>query len=92
MQKMELINESTSEKIALEMLEQDRWAVYKKNFERLSDSCQQVLRMFLQKKPKSEIIEELGYSSEYVVNNRIYKCKNKLKSLIQADPLYKKLK
>ena len=78
--------------MALEILENDRWEVYHRNFNLLSDNCKIVLSLFLKKKKQKDIAKELGYNSESVVRQRVFKCKSKLIKLIQKDTAYKKLK
>jgi hypothetical protein len=48
--------------------------------------------LFFAKIPYSHIAKEHGYSSETVVRQRVFKCKNKLIELIKKDPRYKSLK
>ena len=88
----EVTDESNAKLMALEILEHDRREVYLRNFNLLSDNCKKVLSLFLKKRKQKEIAEELGYSSETVVRQRVFKCKNKLTKLIQKDASYHKLK
>lgn len=88
----EFSNESWAKSMALEILENDRWEVYHRNFNLLSDNCKIVLSLFLKKKKQKDIAKELGYNSESVVRQRVFKCKSKLIKLIQKDTAYKKLK
>jgi len=88
----EINDESNAKLMALEILENDRWEVYLRNFNLLSDNCKKVLSLFLKKRKQKEIAEELGYSSDTVVRQRVFKCKSKLIKLIQKDSSYKKLK
>ena len=88
----ELYNEGIAKMTALEILENDRWEVYLRHFNMMSDNCKKILSAFLKKKPYAEITKELGYTSESVVRQRVFKCKSKLTKLIKTDPSYKKLK
>ena len=88
----EITDENNAKVIALEILENDRREVYLRNFNLLSDNCKKVLSLFLKKRKHKEIAEELNYSSETVVRQRVFKCKNKLTKLIQKDSSFKKLK
>jgi len=88
----EVSDESNAKIMALEILENDRREVYLRNFNLLSDNCKKVLSLYLKKRKHKEIAEDLGYNSETVVRQRIFKCKAKLTKLIQKDALYKKLK
>ena len=88
----EFTDESYAKSMALEILENDRREVYLRNFNLLSDNCKKVLSLFLKKRKQKEIAEELGYSSETVVRQRVFKCKSKLTKIIQKDASYKRLK
>jgi RNA polymerase sigma factor (sigma-70 family) len=88
----EISDENTAKSIALQILENDRREVYLRNFNLLSDNCKKVLSLFLKKRKHKEIAEELGYNSESVVRQRVFKCKNKITKLIQKDPSFNKLK
>jgi len=88
----EVTDENNAKLMALEILEHDRREVYLRNFNLLSDNCKKVLSLFLKKRRQKEIAEELGYNSETVVRQRVFKCKSKLTKLIQKDAAYKKLR
>lgn len=88
----EVTDESSTKLMALEILEHDRREVYLRNFNLLSDNCKKVLSLFLKKRKQKEIAEELGYNSEAVVRQRVFKCKSKLTKFIQKDASYTKLK
>lgn len=95
-QKNSIIKDISDEKwahsMAIALLENDRWELYQKNFNLLSDNCKKVLSLFLKKYKQKEIAEELGYNSETVVRQRVFKCKSKLVKLIQKDSSYNNLK
>jgi len=88
----EITDESNAKLMALQILENDRREVYLRNFNLLSDNCKKVMSLFLKKRKQKEIAEELGYSSETVVRQRVFKCKSKLIKLIKKDVSYEKLK
>ncbi|MDC8004681.1 RNA polymerase sigma factor [Aureisphaera galaxeae] len=69
--------------------EEEKWILYREMFELLSDNCKEVLRLLYKKLPYAKICEILGYSSEVVARQRVFKCRKKLSSLIQKDPRYK---
>lgn len=71
--------------IAMATLEQERWELYNTYFEKLSENCKQVLKLFFKRTPYKEIVKRFNYSSETVARQRVFKCKNKLKSLISSD-------
>jgi RNA polymerase sigma factor (sigma-70 family) len=88
----EFSDEPMAKTIALEILENDRWEVYHRNFNLLSDNCKKVMSLYLKKYKQKDIAKELGYNSETVVRQRVFKCKSKLIKLIHKDSVYKKLK
>ena len=88
----EISDENSSKLIALQILENDRREVYLRNFNLLSDNCKKILTLFLKKRKHKEIAKEMGYNSEVVVRQRVFKCKNKITKLIQKDPSFKNLK
>ena len=76
------------EDIADTSLWQERWDIYEDNFQKISENCQKVLALHLKKTPAKIIMEELGYSSENVVAQRIFKCKKSLIEFVKKDPRY----
>lgn len=96
-QKIKVTNEGIVElkdddtEIALAALEQERWEMFTNYFQKLSDGCQQILKLFFDKIPYAEIVERFDYNSETVARQRVFKCKNKLKELISNDKRFKSL-
>ncbi len=88
----EVSDEVNTKQLAIEILENDRWELYLKNFNLLSDNCKKVLALFFKKTKQKEIAHKFGYASETVVRQRIFKCKSKLIKLIKEDDEYQKLK
>ena len=86
---VELVSEETD--MAKALLEQERWELFKEKLEELSDNCKQIIKMFLEKKSYSEIMNKLSYSSETVVRQRVFKCKSKLIKIIRSDDRFHKL-
>ena len=78
--------------MALAILDQERWELYKEAFERLSDNCKQILGYFFDKLSYKDIVAKTSYSSETVVRQRVFKCKAKLSEYIQSDVRFKELK
>ncbi len=70
-------------------IEQQYWDVYIDNFQRLSENCKTILNMAFSKIPYSNIKDKLGYASELVVKQRVFKCKAKLAKLIKVDHRFK---
>lgn len=80
------------EDIALSALEQKRWELFKSSFDLLSENCRAVLQLFFNKTSYAEIVSNLGYNSETVARQRVFKCKAKLTALIKKDHKFKSLK
>ncbi|OED45202.1 RNA polymerase subunit sigma [Flavobacteriaceae bacterium (ex Bugula neritina AB1)] len=80
------------EDLALAILDQDRWELFKDSMEKLSENCKEVLQFFFNKLSYKEIVGKTSYSSETVVRQRVFKCKAKLSNLIQSDKRFKALK
>lgn len=76
------------EQITDTTLWQERWDIYEDNFRKISENCQQVLSLHLKKTPAKVIMQKLGYSSESVVAQRVFKCKKSLIEFIKKDPRY----
>lgn len=76
---------------ALASLEQERWELFTERFQSISENCRKVLSLFFNKTPYSEIVKKMGYNSETVVRQRVFKCKNKLTEIIKSDKRYKSL-
>lgn len=70
-------------------LEQEQMELYREKFNLLSDNCKEILSLFFNNISYDRIIKELSYASINTARQRIFKCKNKLISLIKADPLFK---
>ncbi|GEQ86193.1 hypothetical protein ULMS_17010 [Patiriisocius marinistellae] len=77
---------------ALALLEQKRWELFNESLKSISENCQEVLKLFFTKTAYSIIVEKLGYNSETVARQRVFKCKKKLSQIIKNDPRFKMLK
>jgi len=80
------------EDFANAILEQKQWELYNEAFNKLSDNCQEILKLFFKKFSYQQMLEILDYKSENVIKQRVFKCKSKLKSMIVSDKRYKELK
>lgn len=69
----------------------DRYRLYQDHFKELSEDCQKVLKLFMDKVPLKKIAEIMGYASEKYAKKRKYTCKENLVNSIQQDPKYKEL-
>ncbi len=81
--------ENKNQNLTMCTLEQEKWEIFNENLQALSENCKTILSYFFNKKPYSEIMELMGYTSDNVVRQRIFKCKKKLTELIKEDPKYK---
>lgn len=70
----------------------DRYLLYQKHFQEISEGCQKLLKLFLEGKSMRLITEKMGFSSESYTRKRKFNCKEKLIKKIKADPLYDELK
>ena len=80
-----------NEDIAMAVLEQKRWELFTECLELISENCKQILKLFFAKVPYAEIKEKFNYNSETVVRQRVFKCKNSLKSYVKKDKRFKHL-
>ncbi|MDY8135722.1 RNA polymerase sigma factor [Aquimarina sp. 2201CG5-10] len=78
--------------IALTILEQKRWELFAEKLELISENCKKVLTMFFNNCSYGEIVKKMGYNSETVARQRVFKCKTKLSKFIQEDQRYNSLK
>lgn len=70
----------------------ERHAFFKEKFEEIGEKCRQLIQLVLQKKKMREIAVLLGHKNEQTTKQQHYKCKKRLKSLIQEDPRYLEFK
>ena len=78
--------------IALSILEQKKWELFKEGLEKLSENCKKILAMFFAKVSYANMVETMGYNSETVARQRVFKCKTKLTNIIKEDNRYNSLK
>ncbi len=77
--------------LGLATVELERWDLFREKLQELSDNCRSLLGYAFQKKPYEEIAKKLGYNTENVVRQRIFKCKKRLTEIIQKDKRFKQL-
>lgn len=77
---------------AFALLEQERLELFQAALELSSDNCKSILKMFFNDVPYSEMVSELGYSTETVARQRVFKCKKKLIDLIKSSSRFNDLK
>ncbi len=80
------------EDICASALEQKRWELIQKARNVIIGNCKDILDFYFAKVSATVIMEEMGYASETVVRQRIFKCKKKLIEQIENDPNYHHLK
>ncbi len=83
---------STSEDESRALTEQKRFELFIEKLGVLSSNCSRVLELYFSKIAYSEIVTEMGYSTETVARQRVFKCKNQLIRLILSDSRYNQLK
>lgn len=73
-----------------DMQYEEKYNLYQKHFLKLSDDCQEVLKLFLKKASLKEIANIMGFSSVDYAKTRKYLCKKNLIERILNDPECKK--
>jgi len=71
--------------------ENEKFKLYQLHFSRLSEDCQKVLRLFLDKVPLREIARIMGYGSEKYAKKRKYQCKETLIKKIKSDTNFQQI-
>jgi len=71
--------------------EEEKYGVFVRQFENLSEDCKKLLRLFLGKMSLKEIADEMGYKSEFYAKTKKYLCKEALKRMVENDPTIKAL-
>ncbi|WP_378173574.1 RNA polymerase sigma factor [Aquimarina sp. SS2-1] len=77
---------------ALTILEQKRWELFTEKLDLISENCKKILTMFFNNSSYADIVNKMGYSSETVARQRVFKCKTKLSKTIKEDQRYNSLK
>lgn len=78
--------------IAYSIVEQKRWELFNDMLNMMSENCQKILNLFFAKLSYQSIVEHMGYQTELVARQRVFKCKTKLKSMIMEDKRFSLLK
>ncbi len=87
---VELLSEERD--LALSVLEQKRWELFTEKLDMLSENCKKVLSLFFSNETYASIVKKMGYNSETVARQRVFKCKSKLAEMIKKDNDYNSLK
>lgn len=77
---------------ALALLEQERLELFQAALNLSSENCKAILKMFFNDVPYSEMVSDLGYNSEIVARQRVFKCKKKLIEMIKGSSRFNDLK
>jgi RNA polymerase sigma factor (sigma-70 family) len=76
----------------IELIEKnEKLKLYRKHFEKLSEDCKKIIKLFLNNISIKEITKIMGYSSIQHTKNRRYRCKKSLIKKIKNCPQYKEL-
>lgn len=67
-----------------------RKRLYQRHFLNLSESCREILSLFLQKVPFEEVARKMGYKNRQYAIKRKYECVRSLYTRIMNDPEYKR--
>lgn len=79
------------DKIGYEEEMQLRKRIYQRNYLELSEKCQKILYMYMEKIPFEKIAQEMGYKSMRYAIKRKFECFQSLINRIRSDPEYKNL-
>lgn len=84
-----LIEDELAEELNNDVFIQDvKWRIFKDEFEKLPDECQNLLRFYIEKLSKYEIAKRLEYKNAEMVRERLYRCKLKLVQMVRKNSLY----
>lgn len=70
----------------------ERYALYKEKFAQLSEKCQQIIELKLQRIKMKEIAQTMNYNGASTAKQQHYKCKQRLIKLIEEDSKFDDLK
>jgi len=84
-----LVDKETN--FAMFMLEQEQMELYREKFTNLSENCKEILSLFFNDVSYEQIIKELSYATINTARQRIFKCRNKLLTMIKSDVRYNKV-
>jgi len=70
----------------------ERHALYKEKFAELSEKCQRLIQLVFQKKKMREIAVLLNHKNAHTTRQQHFKCRKKLKELVQKDARFVELK
>jgi RNA polymerase sigma factor (sigma-70 family) len=79
---------SDTANLEIDYLEMERQQVFDAAFLQLGADCQELLRLFFEKTPMSEIAVKMGFASEGYARRRKFQCKDYLVELVKNQPQY----
>jgi RNA polymerase sigma factor (sigma-70 family) len=85
----ELIDDSDWDAV---LQEEERYRLFRKKFNSLTDNCRQLLSLFFAKTPMKEIIAIMGFGSVEYAKKRKFQCKEHLVALVRSDAGFDDLK
>ncbi|MFK7946675.1 MAG: RNA polymerase sigma factor, partial [Saprospiraceae bacterium] len=71
-----------------ELINRELDNIYRNNFVKLGELCQQLLQLFFRKKTMIEIAAQLKLKNEHTARTRKYRCQKNLKKRMEADERY----
>ncbi|MEZ5039761.1 MAG: sigma-70 family RNA polymerase sigma factor [Saprospiraceae bacterium] len=72
--------------------ETERQQLVKSKFKELGEGCQQVMRLYLEKRSMQQIAEAMGYKDAGYARKKKCVCQQQLIDLVRKDPRYRELK
>jgi len=87
-----LMSEDQFEKIDEEMKRQARFDLYREKLLELSEKCQKLIKLKLEKRTSKEICEELGIKTANASYNKYSRCRKQLTKKVHEDPRFDDLK
>lgn len=79
-----------SKEIWNDMLQSQRYELYRKHFRLLGEDCQKVLRLFHNKVSLRNIAQKMGFTEQYAKKKK-FKCQKSLIASIENDHMYLEL-
>lgn len=70
---------------ALAVMEQKRFELFNEKLNLISENCKKILSLYFAKVSYAVMVKDLGYNSETVARQRVFKCKKSLSDLIKGD-------
>lgn len=78
--------------IEQDLINRERQKIFQDNFSKLGTFCQEILRLFYNKKNMLEIAQKLELKNEHTARNRKYRCQKKLEDFIKSDSRFSSFK